>query len=286
MIRTSIKLSVLVTIIAIIGCGGGSSDSSSGTDSSSGASAQAEPTETTNSLVEPSTPISPQSTMSKITGTVPGTLIEAFCIDGSYYRTTSEQNGGKEHPFTLTIPQKLECHLVMTTNENDPLTKVVTPIAINNNDQNHTSFSINGETLELGYIDLALSPSDIEDINGDQVVDKPLPVTPKQGTVKTTPPIEDSMDSDNDGIIDLFEDDDSDGISNRDDTDANNDGIEDDRQEAQNQEAQNENEQNENEVHESNEQNDDKNEAQNDNDRGLNEGREANEQNDDENEND
>ena len=271
MFKTSITLSTLVTIITLLGCGSGSTDSSN-TDSSSGASAEVQQTETTNNLVEPTStmPIESVPTMSKITGTVPGTLIEAFCIDGSYYKTNSEQNGQKEHPFTLSIPRNLECHLVMTTNEDDPLTKVVTPIAISNDDQNHTSFSIDGESLELGYIDLALSPSDIEDINGDQVVDKPLPVTPKQGKVKTTPPIQDSMDSDNDGIIDLFEDDDSDGISNREDTDDNNDGIEDEIQDVQNNEAKNDNERNENNGHEVNEQNDNQNEVKNDNERNEN----------------
>jgi hypothetical protein len=139
MFKTSITLSTLVATIALLGCGGGSS-----TDSSSGASAEVPQTETTNNLTDPTstTPLETVPTMSKITGTVPGTLIEAFCIDGSYYKTNSEQNGQKEHPFTLSIPRNLECHLVMTTNDDDPLTKVVTPIAISNNDQNHTSFSI------------------------------------------------------------------------------------------------------------------------------------------------
>lgn len=32
-------------------------------------------------------------------GSVPGTLIEAFCDDGSYYATKSNNDGTNRHPF-------------------------------------------------------------------------------------------------------------------------------------------------------------------------------------------
>ncbi len=63
-----------------------------------------------------------------LSGTVPGTLIEAFCEDGSYYSINSDNNGTTEHPFALKLPTDLSCRLVMTTNEDDPSNKVVTAI--------------------------------------------------------------------------------------------------------------------------------------------------------------
>ncbi len=234
---------LILASLLFIACGGSSSSEDNNNDRD---------TETNEETSTATT-----STMTKITGSVPGTLIEAFCVDGSYYSTVSDQNGSLQHPFTLNIPSNLACHLVMTTNENDPALKVVTPIAfttpdsnntlgadnnttllatLENNttlvtsvDTNNTSFVVNGTSLSLGYIDLALSPANIVDVNRDQVVDQPLVVTPIDGNITTIPPSQDIMDTDNDGIIDLFEDDDNDGISNREDHDDDNDGIDDNR---------------------------------------------------------
>ncbi len=234
----TIQLYILIfTSSLLIGCGGESSSQKSNSNLT---------TNSTQTIVVP---------MAKITGSVPGTLIEAFCTDGSYYSTTSDQNGSIQHPFTLNIPSNLACHLIMTTNENDPLLKVITPIAfvtpdINNTlgtdnnttlfanlennttlitskDTNNTLFIVNGTSLALGYINLALSPANIIDVNGDQVVDQPLAITPIDGNITTLPPSDDIMDTDNDGIIDLFEDDDNDSIPNYHDNDDDNDGIDD-----------------------------------------------------------
>ena len=78
------------------------------------------------SISAPSTPVSKPSFNLK--GTVPGTLIEAFCEDGSYHAVKSENNSSSKHPFVLKLPTKLSCRLVMTTNEDDPNNKVVTPL--------------------------------------------------------------------------------------------------------------------------------------------------------------
>jgi hypothetical protein len=93
----------------IIGCGGGSESTLN------------------------TTPITP-STYS-ISVTVPGTIIEAYCSDGSFYSTTSTNNGTSKHPFTLNLPSNLECKLVMITNETaiNPADYIITPIEFESN---------------------------------------------------------------------------------------------------------------------------------------------------------
>ena len=54
-----------------------------------------------------------------LSGTVPGTLIEALCKDGSYYSTNSVDDGTSNHPFELELPLDVDCKLIMTTNEDD-----------------------------------------------------------------------------------------------------------------------------------------------------------------------
>ena len=65
---------------------------------------------------------------STISGTVPGTLIEAFCANGGHYKVNSVQDGSNQHPFSLALPNNISCTLVMTTNENDGANRVITPI--------------------------------------------------------------------------------------------------------------------------------------------------------------
>ncbi|RTZ67350.1 MAG: hypothetical protein DSZ29_00980, partial [Aquificaceae bacterium] len=65
-------------------------------------------------------------------GTVPGTLIEAYCDDGSVHSVSSTKNGTSKHPFSLSLPKGLACRIVMITNENDLTKKVVTPIKFMN----------------------------------------------------------------------------------------------------------------------------------------------------------
>jgi len=43
-----------------------------------------------------------------------GTLIEAFCADGTYYKVNSTESRSTQHPFTLALPTGVDCRLVMT----------------------------------------------------------------------------------------------------------------------------------------------------------------------------
>ena len=160
-------------------------------------------------------------------GTVPGTLIEAFCEDGSYYFVHSTDNGTDAHPFSLTIPKNLDCHLVMTTNEDDNTTRVITPIRINTAEGNGSLFYGLSDTADLGNIPLAMQRSDINDTTNDGVSDELKDVPVVSGTLVTVATGNDPMDSDGDGIINLYEDDDGDGSFNREDSDDDGNGIDD-----------------------------------------------------------
>ena len=197
---TSLKLSALASALLLAGCGGGSSTADTAiTDTA---------TTTTNSL-------------SKISGTVPGTLIEAFCEDGSYYSIKSTENNMDEHPFEIEIPSTLSCSLVMTTNEDDNVNKVVTQIGIITPDANGTLFKAASD-VDLGHIPLAMDPSNINDINGDHVSDDVLNIQVDGTAIKIE--LENPLDDDNDGLVNVYEDDDNDGISNHDDDDDDGDG--------------------------------------------------------------
>ena len=180
--RYAFLLSVAV-LPFVIGCGGGDS----------------------------STPAATTSSTATISGTVPGTLIEAFCEDGSYFRVTSTDNGTSEHPFSLSIPQGTNCRIVMTTNENDPANMVVTPIC-------YVSGSATGSTIvlhddvDVGHVPLSLDPNGIADANEDHVSDNPLCVTvdAAKAAVSTAA----VLDTDGDGIVDPYEDDDGDRVVN------------------------------------------------------------------------
>jgi hypothetical protein len=163
----------LAAIPFIIGCGGGGSS------------------DTTASAVT-------------ISGTVPGTLIEAFCENGSYVRVTSNNNGTAEHPFSISVPQGINCRLVMTTNENDPENRVITPIGFINNGTQGVTISLN-KHIDMGYVPLAMNPGDIYDANRDHVSDDP-----HYHDLGDIPDIHVSdipvLDSDKDGIVDPYED--------------------------------------------------------------------------------
>ncbi|WP_373017337.1 cytochrome c [Thiomicrorhabdus sp.] len=194
-------LSGLSAAILLASCGGGSS--SSGTTGTVDA--------TTSSAV--------------ISGTVPGTKIEAFCADGSYYTVNSTDNGTSQHPFSLTVPSGVDCHLVMTTNENDAANRIITPIKIEAGTV--TSSVINTQTaFELGYVPLELNIANIIDTNGDGVVDTPLTITPDipEGVAILDLSF-DAMDDDGDGIPNVYEDDDGDGEYNLEDLDDDNNGT-------------------------------------------------------------
>ena len=158
-------------------------------------------------------------------GTVPGTLIEAFCSDGSYISTQSEENGSNEHPYLLKIPKGVFCRVVMTTNESDINNKVITPIRlVNSQDEGGIAFTAD-ENIDAGFADLALTRLDMKlDANQDGVEDAPLDIK-VEANIEILTAGEDPLDKNNNGIIDLYEDDDGDGINNKDDDDDDGDGI-------------------------------------------------------------
>jgi len=198
---TSLKLSVLASALLLAGCGGGSSTSDTATTQSA-------------TLLD--------NSVSKISGTVPGTLIEAFCEDGSYYSVKSTENNTDEHPFEIEIPSTLSCSLVMTTNEDDETAKVITQIGMITSDANGTLFTA-VEDIDLGYIPLAIDPSNINDANGDHVSDDILNIQVDGASIIIE--LESPLDDDNDGIVNVYEDDDNDGIHNYDDDDDDGDGA-------------------------------------------------------------
>ena len=188
---TSLKLSALAAGFILAGCGGGSSSTTSTTPTS------------------------------KISGTVPGTLIEAFCADGSYYKVKSTENNTDEHPFEIEIPSTLSCSLVMTTNEDDLVNKVITQIGIITSDANGTLFTAAAD-IDLGHIPLAMDPSQINDANEDHVSDDILTIQVDGTSIKIE--FENPLDDDGDGLVYVYEDDDDDGINNHDDDDDDGDG--------------------------------------------------------------
>ena len=188
---TSLKLSALAAGFILAGCGGGSSSTTSTTQTS------------------------------KISGTVPGTLIEAFCADGSYYKVKSTDNNTDEHPFEIEIPSTVSCSLVMTTNEDDNVNKVITQIGIITSDANGTLFTAAAD-IDLGHIPLAMDPSSINDATGDHVSDDILSIQVDGTSIEIE--FENPLDDDGDGLVNVYEDDDDDGINNHDDDDDDGDG--------------------------------------------------------------
>ncbi|MBT8348793.1 MAG: hypothetical protein HKP62_05035 [Sulfurovum sp.] len=191
---TSLKLSALASALLLAGCGGGGSSS---TDIA--------------------------NTTSKITGTVPGTLIEAFCEDGSYYQVKSTENDTDKHPFEIEVPNTLSCSLVMTTNENNETTRVITQIGIITPDANGTLFTAASD-IDLGHIPLAMDPSD-SDADGDHVSDDILNIQVADTSIVIE--LENPLDDDDDGLVNVYEDDDNDNISNYYDDDDDGDGEDD-----------------------------------------------------------
>lgn len=179
--------SVLFLSIVFVGCGGGGGSSSLGTTT--------------------------------LSGLVPGTLIEAFCKDGSYYKVNSKNNGTSNHPFELELPKNLDCKLVMTTNENDPdITKrIVTPIQLSDGTTTSTYFNLE-DNVDIGYVGLATTGQGIQPL---------VTIAVHENKLKVNKYTYDPMDSDNDGIPNVYEDDDHDGKYNKDDDDDDNDGIKD-----------------------------------------------------------
>ena len=173
--------------LLLAGCGGGDSSSS------------ASPT-----VSEPS--------KRAVSGTVPGTLIEAFCQDGGYYSVTSTNDGTAKHPFYLELPSDANCKLIMTTNEKDPdVTKhIVTPILFNNGSTVSSYIQVVDNT-DLGYIPLPMSGIGVQT---PLVLDVTNAHSISVNTITNDP-----LDNDHDDIPNAYEDDDDDGIYNKYDDD-------------------------------------------------------------------
>jgi hypothetical protein len=112
-----------------------------------------------------------------VSGTVPGTLIEAFGDNGSYYAADSKDNGTNQHPFKLNVPVGVGFELVMTTGEGTP-EEVVHPIGFRDSTGTvRTRLMLgNKENIDLGHIPLYMSKNDAaaDDLDDDGVLDQPM----------------------------------------------------------------------------------------------------------------
>ena len=197
--KSSIVLSITVASLLMVGCGGGSSS---------------EPTSTSTAT---------------LSGTVPGTLIEAFCDNGYYAQVSSTQNGTSEHPFEIEVPTNTNCRLVMTTNENDPDNRIITLIGFTNG-----STIVLEQDVNLGNIPLEIEYENADDKDGDHVVDTELIVDPNGASTNDDHVQDDNNndlvdsydDDDDDNIVNAYEDDDDDGIENIHDDDDDHDDDE------------------------------------------------------------
>ncbi len=175
-------------------------------------------------------------------GTVPGTLIEAFCDDGRYFSTHSDQDAHpSRHPFELELPVGLSCRLVMTTGEDTP-DALVTPIGFSGLKKSSIAFK-GTDDIDLGHIALTLgadpgcslvpaAPTYDLDCNGIQ--DATVYIEIESDDFEIVVYVSDPLDDDRDYLIDAYEDDDDDGIPNcKDDNsgsdDFDGDGIDDDQ---------------------------------------------------------
>lgn len=154
-----------------------------------------------------------------VSGTVPGTLIEALCKDGRYYSVNSTDDGTSNHPFTMTLPSDVNCKFIMTTNEKDPdYTKhIITPIVFNDGTSTSTYFQLSKDS-DIGHVALAMSGTGIQ---------TSLTLSISNENMQVNEFSYDPLDKDNDGVPNIYEDDDDDGLYNKDDDDDDNDGIKD-----------------------------------------------------------
>lgn len=203
---------VSTVILLLSGCGGGGGGGTTATTT-------------------PTTPTSTATTF-QLTGTVPGTKIEAFCNDGSTRTVFSTDNSTSNHPFSITLPINIACQLVMTMNETDANNIVITPVAFKNGTsvQRALSGATGGESIDIGFIDLPRLYADIngDDNNNDRVKDTPLEhdISNIQGTLTLTRAS--NIDPDDDGLPSRYDtDDDGDGIEDNQDNDRNGNGIDD-----------------------------------------------------------
>jgi len=143
----------------------------------------------------------PATAVSTITGTVPGTAIEAFGDNGSYYRTTSTDNGTAQHPFSLSVPAGMGLRLAMITNEGTA-EEVVSPIGFKDNQGTVRTRLVTAanDSIDLGHINLATSRNAAAslDLNNDGVLDSPYVL---DNDADAHNPLQ-LMDTDRDGVND------------------------------------------------------------------------------------
>ena len=201
-------LSVAVIAILQAACGGGGGGGGGGASSSfSGAS---------------------------VSGTVPGTRIEAFGDNGSYYAVESERNGSARHPFTLKLKPGVGFRLAMVTGEGTA-DEVVTPIGFRDSSGRvRTRLMLGkGEKIDLGHVPLPMgrNAASGHDRDGDGVLDQPMVLDdvgarnpllqsdvdeddvndwddPDHGGYHYGHGIDDPQDHDDDGIPNVYDDDD------------------------------------------------------------------------------
>ena len=199
----------------------------------------------------------PSDAVSTITGTVPGTVIEAFGDNGSYYRTASTNNGTAKHPFSLSVPAGMGLRLTMITNEGIA-EEVITPIGFKDNQGNIKTrlVTVANDSIDLGHINLATSRNAAasRDLDNDGVLDTPYVLDndadahnplqlmdtdrdgindyddPDHGDYHYASGITDPQDEDGDGVPNRYDgdyvasadDSDGDGLKNFDDVNPNN----------------------------------------------------------------
>ena len=112
-----------------------------------------------------------------VSGTVPGTVIEAYGDNGSYYATKSTDDGTAMHPFTLDVPAGVGFHMVMITGEGTP-DEVVASIGFRDSSGKvRTRLMLDdGEQIDLGHVPLHMGRNAAaqDDLDDDGVLDQPL----------------------------------------------------------------------------------------------------------------
>jgi hypothetical protein len=169
-----------------------------------------------------------------VSGTVPGTLIEAFGDNGSYYAVESNDDGSSHHPFTLELKPGVGFHLVMVTGEGTP-DEVVTPIGFRDSSGKVRTRLVldKGEAIDLGHVPLPMGRNEAadDDRDGNGVLDGPMvlddvgarnPLSqsdvddddindwddPDHGGYHYDDDTDDPQDHDDDGVPNVYDDDD------------------------------------------------------------------------------
>jgi len=207
------SLAIAVTTALLAACGGGGGSSSGSTAGGAGPA------------------------MGTITGTVPGTKIEAFGDNGSYYETTSVNNNTSKHPFSLQVPAGVGVHVVMTMdqNDNDPTNDVVQPIGFKDKNGVMQSRLVlgAGDKADMGNIPLVSTRQAATvaglDNNGDGILDTPMVLDDPQAQAAGAKNPLKTVDADADGVDD-FDDVDGgghtlDSANGQDPQDPDNNGI-------------------------------------------------------------